>query len=460
MRKDDVMKRKNRANVIGPAERIAIIYAVFGCLWILFSDKAMEMLFGYSERLLLKMSLYKGWFFIIVTAILVYLMVKGYIREKMRQEERASRMEIKYRYIAENSSDGIALTDERGKLIEWNRELHIMTGLSAEEAIGRYIWEMQAIILPKAETDRFPVDLIKQGVIDLLEGRGETGKLSRLTVLNKKTGALKVVELKIFTVKVETGVMLGSVIRDITFNYEAEQALKKSNEELEQFAYVASHDLQEPLRTVSNYAELLQRRYRGKIDNDADEFLGYMEESVQRMSRMIKDLLEYSRVGKNIQDFGVIDTSATVREVVDSMQNMVQQKGAKIIETGGLPRIQASRSHITRLFQNLIANGIKFNKSTFPEVTVTVEKIPNYWKFRVKDNGIGIDPAYNERIFGIFQQLHTKSEYEGTGIGLTICKKIVEKLGGSIWVESRIGEGSSFYFTIPDTVERPSGGVE
>jgi light-regulated signal transduction histidine kinase (bacteriophytochrome) len=302
--------------------------------------------------------------------------------------------------------------------------------------------------------------LIKQGVIDLLEGRGETGKLSRLTVLNKKTGALKVVELKIFTVKVETGVMLGSVIRDITFNYEAEQALKKSNEELEQFAYVASHDLQEPLRTVSNYAELLQRRYRGKIDNDADEFLGYMEESVQRMSRMIKDLLEYSRVGKNIQDFGVIDTSATVREVVDSMQNMVQQKGAKIIETGGLPRIQASRSHITRLFQNLIANGIKFNKSTFPEVTVTVEKIPNYWKFRVKDNGIGIDPAYNERIFGIFQQLHTKSEYEGTGIGLTICKKIVEKLGGSIWVESRIGEGSSFYFTIPDTVERPSGGVE
>ncbi len=224
--------------------------------------------------------------------------------------------------------------------------------------------------------------------------------------------------------------------------------LARSNAELEQFAYVASHDLQEPLRMVASYTELLADSYRGKLGADADEFIGFAVDGARRMRALINALLTYSRVGTRAKDFKPTDCNIVLDTTLTQLQMAIEESGA-LVTHERLPTLMADEAQLGQLFQNLISNAIKFRSEAAPRVHVSAELKGHEWVFAVRDNGIGIDPQYLDRIFVIFQRLHGRQEYPGTGIGLALCKKIVERHGGRIWVESQSGIGSNFYFTIP-----------
>jgi light-regulated signal transduction histidine kinase (bacteriophytochrome) len=224
--------------------------------------------------------------------------------------------------------------------------------------------------------------------------------------------------------------------------------LERSNKELQQFAYVASHDLQEPLRMVAGYVQLLGRRYKGKLDSDADEFIDFAVDGANRMQQLINDLLAFSRVNTQGKDLVPIDCEAVLEITLTNLKKAIEERGAKVTHDT-LPTVMGDDMQIGQLFQNLISNATKFHRIETPHVHVSAEEKENEWVFSVRDNGIGIDPEYAERIFLIFQRLHKRSEYPGTGIGLAICKKIVERHDGRIWVQSESGKGSTFYFTIP-----------
>jgi signal transduction histidine kinase len=228
--------------------------------------------------------------------------------------------------------------------------------------------------------------------------------------------------------------------------------LLRSNQELEQFAYVASHDLQEPLRKVSSFAQLLATRYQGKLDGDADEFIGYMVDGVQRMQALIQNLLAYSRLGRKGQPFAITDSNAILKQSLSNLQGAIEESGA-VVTTDLLPTVLADGTQLVQLFQNLIGNAIKFHGPEKPLIHVRAESNGPEWSFSVRDNGIGIDRQYAERIFVIFQRLHSRAEYPGTGIGLAFCKKIVERHGGRIWLGPEPGPGATFWFTLPRTAD-------
>ncbi|HZW94895.1 MAG TPA: PAS domain S-box protein [Candidatus Eremiobacteraceae bacterium] len=224
--------------------------------------------------------------------------------------------------------------------------------------------------------------------------------------------------------------------------------LARSNADLEQFAYVASHDLQEPLRMITAYTQLLAERYKGKLDENADKFIGYASEGALRMQVLIQDLLAFSRVGRNGTASASVDCNAVMEEVRKTLGTAIQESGT-LITHGKLPAIWVDRTQITQVFQNLIGNAIKFRGKEPPVISVEAEELDHQWLCRVSDNGIGIAPEYAENIFVAFHRLHARTEYPGNGIGLAICKKIVEHYGGRIWVEPRAGSGSTFKFTMP-----------
>jgi light-regulated signal transduction histidine kinase (bacteriophytochrome) len=242
-----------------------------------------------------------------------------------------------------------------------------------------------------------------------------------------------------------------TALREKTLREERRQfqeELARSNRDLEQFAYVASHDLQEPLRMVATYTQLLAERYRGQLDENADRYIRYAIDGALRMQTLVKDLLAFSRVGRQGTERHQVDCNQVVATVLQNLESAVQESLAQI-SRDNLPAVNADSSQMVQLFQNLIANAIKFRGPKPPVIRVDARKQGADWLFSVADNGIGIAPEHAEAVFAIFRRLHTRVEYPGSGIGLAICKKIVEQHGGRIWVESCEGEGSTFKFTVP-----------
>jgi PAS domain S-box-containing protein len=247
------------------------------------------------------------------------------------------------------------------------------------------------------------------------------------------------------------------LFNDITERKQAEEVLKTiadnlkaSNQELEQFAYIASHDLKEPLRMVTCFSQILEKQYKGRLDADADEFIGYIVDGALRMEALINDLLLYSRINQGIRPVERVDMKHAIEEAVSNLIIPIRERNARITQ-GAMPSIQGDLSQMVQLFQNLIGNAMKYcPEEREPEIWINAERTGKDWTFSVKDNGIGIDPAYHEQIFMIFKRLHTKTEYPGTGIGLAVVKRIVGRHGGRIWIESEEGSGSTFLFTIPE----------
>ena len=229
---------------------------------------------------------------------------------------------------------------------------------------------------------------------------------------------------------------------------EMQAALQRSNTEFEQLAYVASHDMQEPLRKIASYLQLLSQRYQGQLDADADEFIGYAVDGAKRMQALINDLLAFSRVGTKAKPIAPTDCNVIVRTALADLQFAIEDSGARV-DVDDLPMVMGDATQLSQLFRNLLSNAIKFHRDEPPVVRVSTERTGASWRFTVSDNGIGIAPEYFERIFVIFQRLHGRSQYAGTGIGLAICKKIVERHGGQIEVRSIEGQGSTFTFTLP-----------
>jgi two-component system, chemotaxis family, sensor kinase Cph1 len=257
----------------------------------------------------------------------------------------------------------------------------------------------------------------------------------------------------------ENGEVVGvfAAARDITERKRAGEALQKytqelarSNADLQQFAYVASHDLQEPLRMVASFTQLLARRYQGKLDADADEFIGYAVDGARRMQALINDLLAYSRVSTRSKEYAIVDCEAALEDVLGNLQTVIDETKAQVTHDP-LPKVWADSWQLAQLLQNLLGNALKFRGSAPPRVHLSAQNSNGEWRFAVRDHGIGIDPQFADRIFAIFQRLHPAVEYPGTGMGLAIAKKIVERRGGRIWVESQEGKGATFYFTIPTT---------
>jgi signal transduction histidine kinase len=228
------------------------------------------------------------------------------------------------------------------------------------------------------------------------------------------------------------------------------QDLERSNAELEQFAYVASHDLQEPLRKVASFCQLLERRYKGQLDERADQYIGFAVDGALRMQVLINDLLAFSRVGRIVRQAVVVPCAAVLEQATTNLATAIEEAGATI-EAGPLPSVRAEVPLLTAVFQNLIGNALKFRGEDPPHVTVAAERDGEFWKFSVSDNGIGIDPEYADRIFVIFQRLHSKADYPGTGIGLAMCRKIIEYHGGTIWLDDTVTTGTRFCFTLPAT---------
>ncbi len=305
-----------------------------------------------------------------------------------------------------------------------------------------------------ARTITRPVRLLEAGAakvergdrsVRLPEASGdELGKLA--CAFNRMTVALanKETQLRAHAVILEQRV--AEKTRQLA---ERADELARSNVELERFAYVASHDLQEPLRMVASYTQLLSKRYKGKLDADADEFIHFAVDGATRMQALINDLLIYSRVSTKGETFQAIDVSSIVERALANLQAAREESGA-IISCDALPTVDGDALQLMQLFQNLIANAIKFRGDRRPEIHIGAVRDDAEWVFTVSDNGIGIDPKYADQLFVIFKRLHTRSEYPGTGIGLAICKKIVERHGGDIWIESVPRQGTTFYFTIPD----------
>lgn len=371
------------------------------------------------------------------------------ITARKAMEEAAKAREALLDTVLENLPVGVWITDERGEIQQGN-------------AAGRSIWEGGAYVGPE------DYGVYKGWRVDTGEPIQPGEWAVARAVSEGKTTINEEVQIECFdgSHKIilnsaiplwEEGAIQGAVIvnHDVTLLKDAQkqleqfnQELARSNQDLEQFAYVASHDLQEPLRMIASYLQLLERRYEDQLDQEAHEFIGYAVDGAGRMKKLINDLLAYSRVGTRGQDPEPIAVEPVLERVIRGLGMTIEETNATITY-GRLPTVRADPNQLAQVFQNLISNAIKFRGEAPPQIEIRAERAEDQWIFSVQDNGIGIDPLYHDRIFIIFQRLHTRQEASGTGIGLAICKKIVERHGGRIWLDSRPGEGTTFHFSLP-----------
>ena len=352
--------------------------------------------------------------------------------------------------ILKSMAETLMVIDTDGTIQRVNQAAISLLGYERHELIGRSAGDL-------FEEGVDVLSLLKQSELNDVIRRVDTSVVT-------KDGRHVAVSLSGSVMRDEDGEIQGMVCvaQDITERKRTQeilerqtQELARSNSELEQFAWVASHDLQEPLRMVASYTQLLSKRYKGKLDADADEFIAFAVDGATRMRRLINALLELSRVGTRGKDFEATDCDAIYNRTLVNLQGLVEESGA-VVTHDRLPTVMGDVTQLGQLFQNLIANAIKFRGDEQLTVHVGAEQRNGHWEFCVRDNGIGIDPEYAERIFVVFQRLHGKGDRPGTGIGLSICKKIVELHGGRIWVKSQPDEGAAFYFTLPLNEEKSS----
>jgi len=365
------------------------------------------------------------------------------ITERKKVEDEIIRTKEEWERTFDSVPDLIAILDRKHRIVRANRAMAERLGASADKCVGLTCFTcVHGSSAPPA---------VCPHTLSMEDGKEHSAELRE----DRLGGDFLVTTTPVFD---EEGRMTGSVhvARDITERKKAEkererllEELVRSNKELEQFAYIASHDLQEPLRTISSYVQLISRRYTNRLDGEAEEFMNYVVSAAVHMQTLLSDLLAYSRVGSSGGRFKLTDLNAALARATTNLKTLINDSNA-VIEHEGLPAVYSDEVQMVQVFQNLIGNAIKFRGSGPPSVHIAADMDNDEWVICVSDNGIGIDPKYFGRVFHIFKRLHSRGKYDGTGIGLAVCKKIVERHGGRIWVESEPGKGSTFYFTIPN----------
>ena len=368
-------------------------------------------------------------------------------------ERHLAQMESRYRGLLEAAPDAIVVVNQAGKIVLLNVQAEKQFGYTRDELIGQEVTN----IIPEGFAERLIADGTRSATEAVTQQIGTGIELSG----RRKDGSEFPIEIMLSPLESAEGVLVTTAIRDITERRRSEvhlrktvRELKRSNDELQQFAYVSSHDLQEPLRMVSSYTQLLAKRYQGRLDSDAHEFIAFAVDGCNRMQGLIQDLLAYSRVGTNGKELSEVSSENALQKALTNLRITIEQSGADVTHDS-MPVVTTDETQLTLIFQNLVGNAIKYRGAAPPRVHVSATRNGgNEWTFSVRDNGLGIDPQYFERIFILFQRLHGRDEFEGTGIGLAICKKILERLGGRIWVESQPEKGSTFYFALPEIEEK------
>jgi PAS domain S-box-containing protein len=367
-------------------------------------------------------------------------------------ETHLAQMEGRYRGLLEAAPDAMVVVNPAGEIVLLNVQAEKQFGYTRDQLVGQRV----KTIIPQGFAERLIADGNRSAAEALAQQIGTGIEL----IARRKDGSEFPIEIMLSPLESAEGILVTAAIRNITERKKSEEhlvktvgELKRSNDELQQFAYVSSHDLQEPLRMVASYTQLLAGRYKGRLDSDADEFIAFAVDGCNRMQGLIKDLLAYSRAGTNGKALREVSGEKALEEALANLRAIIEQSGA-VVTHDSLPVLRTDNTQLTQVFQNLVGNAIKYHGAEVPHVHISATKNDGReWIFSVRDNGLGIDPQYFGRIFILFQRLHGRDEFEGTGIGLAICKKILERLGGRIWVESRPERGSTFYFALPEIAE-------
>jgi PAS domain S-box-containing protein len=384
------------------------------------------------------------------------ILVTAAIRDisvRKEAERHLAQMEGRYRGLLEAAPDAMVVVNAAGEIVLLNVQAEKQFGYSRNELVGQQVKN----IIPEGFAERLIADGTRSAAEALAQQIGTGIEL----IARRKDGSEFPIEIMLSPLESAEGILVTAAIRDISVRKESEQhlvktvgELKRSNDELQQFAYVSSHDLQEPLRMVASYTQLLAKRYKGRLDSEADEFITFAVDGCKRMQGLIQDLLAYSRAGTDGKELCEVSGEDALRGALTNLRIALEQSGA-VVTHDSLPALMTDETQLTQVFQNLVGNAIKYRGAEVPRVHISATKNgDSEWIFSVRDNGLGIAPQYFERIFILFQRLHGRNEFEGTGIGLAICKKILERLGGRIWVESQPEKGSTFHFALPERSEK------